>query len=195
MRRQLLDMAQRRAARGSGSSHTFLDRRTAIQPVPSLDFLSVPWVLVGDLAIRAHMPERITTELDVLIHHSDEPQARKDFQQADYLVDKSLSTDGFTAHRGDEVPIRILAGRAAWVQEAIQQPFRDAAGVAVLGRSHLMLTKLLAGRPQDLVDVQRMLRDTPEQERQNTRALINQYAPDMAEDYDQIIAIANAEFK
>ena len=57
-----------------------------------------------------------------------------------------------------------------------------------------MLLKMEAGRGQDLVDVQRMLRDTPQSERSSTRALMARYAPDMVEDYDALIQLANIEF-
>lgn len=61
-------------------------------------------------------------------------------------------------------------------------------------RPYLMLLKMEAGRGQDLIDVQRMLRDTPSSERTSTRALIERYAPEMVEDYDALIQLADIEF-
>ena len=61
-------------------------------------------------------------------------------------------------------------------------------------RPYLMLLKLEAGRPQDWVDVQRMLRDTPPAERTATRALISRHLPGLAEDYDPLITLADLEF-
>jgi hypothetical protein len=61
-------------------------------------------------------------------------------------------------------------------------------------RPYLVLLKMEAGRSQDLVDVQRMLRDTPQAERASTRALIAHHAPDMVEDYEALIQLADIEF-
>jgi hypothetical protein len=57
-----------------------------------------------------------------------------------------------------------------------------------------MLLKIEAGRGQDLVDVQRMLPDTPPSERASTRALIARFVPEMVEDYDALIQLADIEF-
>ena len=165
-----------------------------MQPVPSFQFLSIPWVLVGGLATRAYMPERVTLDVDILIHETDERTARQEFENAGYQIEGDLSIGGFTAQRGNEAPVDILASRAAWVPQALGQPGQDAAGLPVLGRPYLMVMKLVAGRLQDLTDVQRMLRDTPQDERTSTRKLIQQCARDMAEDFDQLVLIADAEF-
>ncbi len=61
-------------------------------------------------------------------------------------------------------------------------------------RPYLMLLKMEAGRGQDLIDVQRMLRDTPSSERSSTRMLIARHAPEMVEDYDALIQLADIEF-
>jgi len=61
-------------------------------------------------------------------------------------------------------------------------------------RPYLMLLKMEAGRGQDLIDVQRMLRDTPLSERSSTRMLIARHVPEMVEDYDALIQLADIEF-
>jgi hypothetical protein len=63
----ILKMALRRAKPGIGSSNEFLDRRTAMQPVPVLSATleTIPWVLGGRIAIRAYMPEQTTLDVDI----------------------------------------------------------------------------------------------------------------------------------
>jgi len=84
----ILTMALRRAKPGTGSSNEFLDRRTATQPVPDLSAIlgTIPWVLVGGIAIRAYMPERTTLDVDIMIRESEEARARAAFIKAGYAT-------------------------------------------------------------------------------------------------------------
>jgi hypothetical protein len=195
----ILKMALRRAKPGTGSSNEFLDRRTAMQPVPDLAAIlgTIPWVLVGGIAIRAYMPERTTLDVDIMIREQDETRARTAFKEAGYFITGSLSIGGFSVRRQDienSPPVDVLVSNEAWFQEALAVPSWDAAGLPVMPRPYLMLLKMEAGRSQDLVDVQRMLRDTPQSERSSTRALIARHAPDMLEDYEALTQLADIEF-
>lgn len=93
-----LQLALRRAARGTGSSELFLSRRTAVQPIPNLFQVlgSIPWVLVGGLALRAYAPERMTLDVDILIHERDTHKARDAFIQAGYTLTGLLTSGGFS---------------------------------------------------------------------------------------------------
>jgi len=195
----ILKMALRRAKPGTGSSNEFLDRRTAMQPVPDLSTIlgTIPWVLVGGIAIRAYMPERTTLDVDIMIRESDEARARAAFTKAGYVITGNLSIGGFSVRKPnteDSPPVDVLVSDAAWFREALVLPSRDAAGLPVMPRPYLMLLKMEAGRSQDLVDVQRMLRDTPQSERSSTRNVIARYVPEMVEDYEALIQLADIEF-
>lgn len=195
----ILKMALRRAKPGTGSSNEFLDRRTAMQPVPDLAAIlgPIPWVLVGGIAIRAYMPERTTLDVDIMIREADESRTRAAFLKGGYSITGSLSIGGFSIRRidaEDSPPVDVLISSESWFDEALTHPNRDAAGLPVMPRPYLMLLKLAAGRSQDLVDVQRMLRDTPISERSSTRALIARHAREMVEDYDALIQLADIEF-
>ncbi len=37
----------------------------------------IPWVIIGGVATRAHMPGRMTKDLDILLRHSDEVEVRE----------------------------------------------------------------------------------------------------------------------
>lgn len=68
-RRLLLKMALQRVRPGTGSSHEFMLRRTAMISWPDLRHIlkGVDWVIVGGVATRAYMPERGTKDLDLLV--------------------------------------------------------------------------------------------------------------------------------
>ncbi len=36
----------------------------------------IPWVIVGGVATRAYMPERVTQDLDILVRHRDGGEVR-----------------------------------------------------------------------------------------------------------------------
>ncbi len=196
----LVQMALRRARPGTGSSEQFLNWRTAVQslPIPNLPTIleGIPWVLIGGLATRAYMPERTTQDIDILIHTDMAAQARDALTAAQYVIESHLAIGGFAVRSPDHsVPLLdVITSRAPWVQEVLKTPTYDAAGLPVIARPYLMLLKLQAGRLRDLDDVQRMLRGTPPPERESTRRLLATYAPDVLEDYDALIHLANVEF-
>jgi hypothetical protein len=167
-------------------------------PIPDLPSLlaGIPWVLVGGMATRAYMPERTTRDIDIRIHAKHEEQAYRSLTAAGYRVEGELSIGGFSV-RGmeeDAPPMDVLTSRAPWLEQALSRPGDDAAGLPVMPRPYLMLLKLQAGRLRDLDDVQRMLRDTPLEERASNRSLVARYAPDSVEDYDILMQLADIEF-
>jgi hypothetical protein len=191
-------MALRRAARGTGSSAAFLDRRTAMQPVPDLQSIlrSIRWVLVGGLALRAYMPERMTLDIDILIHERDTAAARDAFVRAGYHLVGTLTIGGFTVQAADtsEPPIDVLTRSDSWLDSALATPVADPAGLPVLARSYLLLLKLHAGRTQDLADIQRLLARTSSAERAEIRTLVQREHPALTEDYDSLCTLADLEF-
>ena len=68
-RRFMINMLKRRMHPGAGSSKDFLRRRTAMNPWPDLRLIlqGIDWVIVGGVATRAYMPERMTRDLDILV--------------------------------------------------------------------------------------------------------------------------------
>jgi hypothetical protein len=193
-----LRMALRRAARGTGSPSSFFERRTAMQPIPDLQSIlaPTPWVLVGGLALRAYMPERMTLDIDILIHERDSAPARVALLNAGYHVIGQLSIGGFSVQMDDPVapPIDVLTRADPWLDAALAQPVADPAGYPVLSRPYLILLKLQAGRTQDLADVQRLLAYVPQPERDSMRQIVLCYAPELVEDYDSLCTLADLEF-
>ena len=169
-----------------------------MQPVPALASIlaPVPWVLVGGLALRAYMPERMTLDIDILIHERDSEATRSAFVRVGYMVTGQLTIGGFSvqATNSAEPAIDVLTRTDAWVDTALAGPSADPAGYPVLGRPYLILMKLQAGRAQDLADVQRLLAHTPPDERASTRQLVLRFSPDLVEDYDSLCTLADLEF-
>jgi hypothetical protein len=196
---RFLRIALRRAARGTGSAPAFLERRTAMQPVPDIGAIlgTIRWVLVDVLALRAYMPERMTLDVDILIHERDSYAARIAFINAGYRVIAELTIGGFSVqqiHELSEPLIDVLTRRDTWLDTALAQPSYDPASYPVLARPYLTLIKLQAGRTQDLADVQRLLAQTPTAERTTTRQLVHQLNPELIEDYDALVTLADWEF-
>ncbi|HWQ15094.1 MAG TPA: nucleotidyl transferase AbiEii/AbiGii toxin family protein [Roseiflexaceae bacterium] len=195
---RFLRLALRRAARGTGSSSTLYDRRTAVQPLPDLGRILGPlrWVIVGGIALRAYMPERMTLDVDILVHEHDSAAARQAFIAAGYQVTGQLTIGGFTVQRpaADEPPVDVLTRSDSWLPDALDHPARDPAGYPVLARPYLILMKLQAGRTQDLADIQRLLARTLEAERLQIRTLIEQHSPELVEDFDSLRTLADLEF-
>lgn len=44
----------------------------------------IDWVIIGDVATRAYMPERMTKDLDIFVHESDGESAIAKLKQAGY---------------------------------------------------------------------------------------------------------------
>jgi hypothetical protein len=192
-----LQMALRRAARGTGSSAAFLDQRTAMIPTPDIGAIlgTMPWLLVDGLALRAYAPERMTFDIDIMIDEDDEVAAKAAFRGAGYTLTGPLTIGGFTAHPADGgAPIDVLTSSAVWLAEALAHPTPDPAGLPTMPRPYLLLLKLQAGRTQDLADVQRLLRGTSTSERGAMRSIVEQYAAELVEDYDALVTLADLEY-
>ena len=127
-----LQIALRRAARGTGSSSAFLERRTAVQAIPDLPSIvgAIPWVLVGGIALRAYIPERMTLDAAILVHERDSAQVRDAFLAAGYQVTGLLSIGGFSVQAAEttDPPIDVLTRADHWLDAALASPVEDNAG-------------------------------------------------------------------
>lgn len=196
MQQIFLNLALRRAAHGTGSQPTFLQERTTMLPIPDIAGIlgSIPWTLVGGLATRAYMPERMTLDVDILIRAQDEGAVRDAFIAAGYHVTGVLSIGGFSVQVSQQPPIDVLLAEETWLIKALLNPNHDDVGNPVLPRPALIMMKLHAGRTQDLADIQRMLASTDTNERATIRADLAHQNPDLAEEFDALVQLADWEF-
>jgi hypothetical protein len=72
-RKQFITLVMKYVKPGSGSSIEFLNSRTWNHPVTNLNNIikQAPFVVVGGVATRLYMPEKMTLDLDILVRLED----------------------------------------------------------------------------------------------------------------------------
>ena len=153
----------------------------------------IKWVIVGGVATRAYMPERMTKDLDVLIQQGDKDVALSQLQQAGYQILEPLAIPGYALISPDGFEVDLLLGAEAWLKDALQEPMQDAAGYPVISLPYLILLKMGAQRTQDWADVSRMLGLASDSELDAVRAVVAKYTPQDSEDLESLIFIGKQE--
>ena len=195
-RRFYIDLSLRRQRSGTGSSHEFLQRRTAMYEWPDLREIlkGIPWAIIGGVATRAYMPERATKDLDILIAKRDSKQVQKRLIEAGYVMVSPLAVPGhlFQSPRGAEVD--VIYGNYQWLTIALKQTAVDPAGFPVLDLPYLILMKLDAMRPQDWADISRMLGLASDEAITEVRTVVSKYGvQEDLEDLDALIFLGKQE--
>lgn len=142
----------------------------------------IDWVIVGGVATRVYMPERMTQDLDILVHQNDKDAALAKLQQAGYLL---RSPEG--------IEVDVLFRNDSWLKDALSKPVLDAVGYPVIGLPYLTLLKMGAQRTQDWADVSRMLGWASDADLDAVRAVVKQCAPEDLEDLESLIFIGKKE--
>ncbi len=193
--RAFIDMAMRRARPGSGSTAEYRLQRTWTLPVSDLSQIirSTPFVVVGGVATRLYMPERMTLDLDILVAMQDVPRLHAELTSAGCRKIGPLSAGGSHWTLPDGSGLDVIESGAAWVADALAMSRRAPDGLPVVDLPYLVLMKLDAGRTQDLADVSRMLGAATEADLQPVRQLIHTHLPDAAEDLQSLIELGRLE--
>jgi hypothetical protein len=194
-RRVFLDMALRHIRPGTGSSHEFMLRRTAMTDWPDLRKVlqGVDWVIVGGVATRAYMPERMTKDIDILVRQRDGVVALEALQTANYKVITPLAVPGYLLMSPDGVELDIIFSQADWVDEALAHPHADIAGYPVLDLPYLVLMKIDTGRGRDFGDVTTMLGWADERDLNRVRQVVARYQPQDLDDLESLIYLGQQE--
>ena len=194
-RRFLIEMSLRKQKPGTGSSLEFLKRRTAMIEWPDFRQIlqGIPWVIIGGVATRAYMPERMTKDMDILIHKNDGQEVIQRLQKAGYTVISQLAVPGHLLQSPTGVEVDVLFGDTPWLKDALAQPQFDAARYPVLDLPYLVLLKLQAMRPQDWTDVSRMLGLASDEVLNQVREAITQYSPEDSDDLESLIYLGKLE--
>lgn len=194
-RRLLLMIALRRTRPGTGSAGVFLRGRTAMTTWPDLTepLAGLPWAVVGAVATRAYMPERSTQDLDILVFSGHAARVRARLAAAGYTQVQPLAIGGMTWRSPAGALVDVIESSLEWVPEALRTPGRDPQGLPILTLPYLALTKMQAGRTQDLADSARMLGLAPEAVRQATREVFQRWLPDALEDLENLITLGELE--
>jgi len=91
--------------------------------------------------------------------------------------------------------VDVVEGREQWWPEALARAAtnRDAQGFPVLTLPYLVLSKLRAGRVQDMADAARMLGQADETSLQEVRRVIGELQAVLLEDLESLISLGKLE--
>jgi len=151
------------------------------------------WAIVGGVATRAYMPERMTKDLDILVHQSDGEIVIKRLEQARYRVISRLAVPGFLMHSPDGTELDVLFGSYPWLKKALNDPGYDPAGYPVIKLSYLVMMKMEAQRVRDLGDLGTMLGWASDADLDEVRKVVAEYAPEDSDDLESLIFIGKRE--
>ena len=166
-----------------------------MNPWPDLRLIltGIDWVIVGGVATRSYMPERMTKDLDILIRERDSEEVIARLAEAGYQVSARLAIPGVLMVSPEGVEVDILFGKYSWLENALKDVTRDAAGYPTIGLPYLILLKMEAQRAQDWADVSRMLGWASDAEVDAVRAVFQRYAPEDVEDLESLVYIGRQE--
>jgi len=190
-------MVLRRQKPGSGSAVEFLRRRTAVIGWPDLRKIleGIPWVLIGGVATRAYMVERVTRDMDVLVSYSDSKVARDRLEAAGFTFVTNLVVPGILLRSPDGVEVDLIYGRYPWLDQALAHPDYDAAGYPVIPLPYLVLLKMWATRDQDWTDITRMLSTASDEQINQVRTVIARFSPEDTDDLETMIYLGKRELE
>ncbi len=194
-RKTFLSLVKKRVQPGSGSSLSFLQKRTWSYSVSNLNLIltQAPFVIVGGVATRLYMPERMTLDLDILIKAEDARKIYQDLENAGGKKIGILNISGSQWQLPDNTSLDVLEGDDEWVAEAVSKPNYAPDGLPIIDLSYLILMKLSASRTQDLADVSRMLGLADETQLIQIRAIVKHYLANAEEDLESLIILGKLE--
>lgn len=145
-----------------------LDLFASLQEVTAaLDDAAIEYALVGGLALAVHGVARATTDIDLLVRANDLQRAVDLLKTLGFpfVALPQQFSDGTRMQRvsrvsqGETLTVDLLVAdvdlATAWDSRS-HHAIEGGGGLWVLDREALIAMKLRAGRPQDLVDVQRL---------------------------------------
>lgn len=193
---QYVEMAKRRAKPGSGSSPSLLRERSMDYGVVDIRrYLGdVPFAVVGGLATRLYMAERMTLDVDVLVSPNRLSEAERCLQQAKCERTGSLAIGRSAWRLPSGTPLDLIALDAPWVQTAIETAETGPDGSPYVSLAYLVLMKLQSGRMQDLADVSRMLGNSRDAALADVREVVCQYASQDVRDLESLVALGKLEY-
>ncbi len=194
-RKLYIEIALRRCRPGSGSSREFLKKRTWNHPVTNIKTIiqKTLFVVVGGIATRLYMPERMTDDVDILVLTQDAANLYRELEQAGSRRTGELSIGGSTWELPDGTYLDVIESRDSWVREAIRNPNKAPDGLPIIGLPYLVLMKLKASRGIDIGDLTRMLGGADETALRLVRRAVQDFLPDAVEDLESLIVLGKLE--
>jgi hypothetical protein len=151
------------------------------------------FVVVGGIATRLYMPERMTDDVDILVLTQDAPNLYRELEQSGSRRTGELSIGGSTWELPDGTYLDVIESRDVWVQEAIKNPNKAPDGLPIIGLPYLVLMKLQASRGIDIGDLTRMLGGADETALRLVRRAVQDFLPDAVEDLESLIILGKLE--
>ncbi|MDD5704454.1 MAG: hypothetical protein PHR35_00900 [Kiritimatiellae bacterium] len=172
-----------------------LRERTSAYGTPDLRCLAgvAPFVVVGGLATRLYMPERMTLDTDILVLTEDRDRVEAALCAAGCKRRGSLAIGGSTWTLKNQRPLDLLSMEAPWAHEAVNSPVTGEDGLPYVRLPYLVLMKLASGRLQDLADIGRMLGAAAAPALRAVRRVVARYRPQDADDLESLINLGRLE--
>ena len=194
-RKLYIQIALRRCRPGSGSSIEFLRKRTWNRPVTNIKAIikQTPFVVVGGIATRLYMPERMTDDIDILVLTEDADNIYRELAEAGSMKVGELSIGGSSWQLPDGSILDVIESQQPWVAGAIANPNTAPDNLPIIGLPYLIVMKLQASRGIDMGDLTRMLGGADRRALDLIRKTIKTYLPDAVEDLESLIVLGKLE--
>lgn len=194
-RREYIRIADRRAKPGSGSSpEPIREHGVPYGPMDVSKYLgSVPFVVVGGLATRLYMPERMTLDIDILTSHSDVGRAEEALESSGCRKTGTLTIGGSTWELPDKRILDLIAPDEPWVPEVMESAVTGPHGMTYASLPGLVLMKLSSSRAQDVADISRMLGCADDDAINAVRDIVRRYHEQDLDDLESLINLGKLE--
>lgn len=153
----------------------------------------IDWAVIGGVATRAYMPERMTKDLDILVHKNDGEAVVKKLEGAGYRIASQLAIPGYLMISPEGMEVDVIFGSYPWLKEALKQPEYDSAGYPIVKLPYLIILKMAAQRARDLGDLGTMLGWASDVDLDEVRAVVKRYTPEDVDDLESLIYIGKKE--
>ena len=194
-RKLYIQIALRRCRPGSGSSVEFLKKRTWNRPVTNIKAIiqKTPFVVVGGIATRLYMPERMTDDLDILVLTDDAENLYRELAATGSMKVGEISISRSRWQLPDGSILDVLESQQPWVAGSIANPNIAPDNLPIIGLPYLIVMKLQASRGIDMGDLTRMLGGADETALELVRKTVKTYLPDAVEDLESLIVLGKLE--
>jgi hypothetical protein len=159
------------------------------------DIAPILCAVIGAVATRLYMSERLTGDIDVAVRKTDLVAAGERLEATGYEYVGELAIGGSTWRSSGGQEVDLVAGEEDWWADAIEQAQRnrDAEGLPCVPLPYLVLMKLRSSRAQDLADVSRMMGQADSAPIEETLALVGRHAPKDVPDLRSLIDLGRLE--
>ena len=197
-RQKCIEMARRRAKPGTGSSGQLLRERSDVYGTPDVrKYLGdVRFAVVGGLATRLYMAERMTLDADVLISPAllDTVETALAGSGCSKLGTLTIGGSTWSLPEGG-TSLDVIAPDEDWIDEALDSAVTGPGDMPYASLPYLVLMKLGAGRMQDLADISRMLGSADSAALEQTREVIGRHRASDLEDLESLISLGKLEYE